>query len=180
MPSRGRVAVPLADGFDDDEFETVLARLREAGYQVHVIGAGHGTELVGRNHHVRVTVDRDVADIRSRDYVGLVLVHAGPYGLEDLPGIAPFVAAFDRFERPTLVFATSSPLLPSAPADGQPITHRIRSTSPATLEQACWAFIDQLERGITDGRSPALPRARATSTAGILPGAEVEFPWNVL
>lgn len=159
MPSRGRVAVPLADGFDDDEFETVRERLREAGYQMHVISGAASTELVGRNHHFRVPVDRAATDVRARDYVGLVLIHAGPYGLEDVPGLTDFIAAFERFERPTLSFASSS------------------FASSSNIEQACWAFIDRLERGITDSRSAALPRA-ATTTDPI--GPSVDFPWNVL
>ena len=157
MPSRGRVAVPLADGFDDDELETVRERLREAGYQMHVISGAVGTELAGRNHHVRVKVDRAATDVRARDYVGLVLIHAGPYGLEDVPGLTDFIAGFERFDRPTLAFAAAS-----------------------NIEQACWAFIDRLERGFYENSAPALPRARATTTLGGSTRTDVEFPWNVL
>lgn len=153
MPSKGNVAVPLADGFNEDEFDTLRAQLRDAGYQMHVIGARTGTELIGRNHRFPVKVDRAVADVRPGDYVGLAVLHAGPYGLEDVPGIDSFVTDFARFERPTLVF----------------------TPPPPDLEQACWAFVDQLERGISDSaRSPALSRATAAVET------DVEFPWSVL
>lgn len=186
MPSRGNVAIPLADGFDDDEFETVRQRLREAGYQVHVLGATAGTEVVARDHRTRARIDRAASDVRARDYVGVALVDAGPYGLVDVPGIPAFIAAFDRFERPLLVFRANVTLLPPA-REGSPVSHRIRCTSPPNLEQACWAFVDRLERGY-EARTPAAHDRAAEAHDERMPGmgplnrdgSGIEFPWNVL
>lgn len=187
MPSRGNVAIPLTDGFDDDEFETVRERLREAGYGVHVIGASAATELVARDHHTRVRVDRAASEVRPRDYVGVVLVDAGPYGLVDIPGVPAFIHAFDRFERPVLVFKANASLLPP-PSEGAPVSHRIRCTAPSNLEQACWAFVDRLENGFAARSTPAAHdravEAHGERMPGMGPlhrdGSGIEFPWNVL
>ena len=54
-----KVAVLLASGFEDSEFDEPVRALREAGHEVIVIGAKKGEKLEGKNGDV--TTETDVA-----------------------------------------------------------------------------------------------------------------------
>ena len=51
-----RIAVPLADDFEDVEFSVPLQRLREAQHEVVVIGSRTGTTVEGKRHRVKADV----------------------------------------------------------------------------------------------------------------------------
>ena len=68
-----RVAVVIADGFEDREFDQPRAALEAAGQDVSVIGVAAGARLVGKARQVEVTVDAGIADVESADFDALLI-----------------------------------------------------------------------------------------------------------
>ncbi|EGQ1786486.1 type 1 glutamine amidotransferase [Staphylococcus pseudintermedius] len=67
-----KVAVLLADEFEDVEFTCPKEALEEAGHETVVIGTTANAEVVGK-HGTKVTVDLSIADAKPEDYDGLLL-----------------------------------------------------------------------------------------------------------
>ncbi|ARJ50143.1 type 1 glutamine amidotransferase domain-containing protein [Staphylococcus lutrae] len=67
-----KVAVLLANEFEDIEFTSPKAALEAAGHQTVVIGNSTEEEVVGK-HGEKVSVDVSIADAKPEDYDGLLL-----------------------------------------------------------------------------------------------------------
>jgi protease I len=96
-----RIAMILADGFEDSEFKIPYDRLRAAGFTVDVIGAERGQELKGKNGKVTVRADKSIDEVRPEEYAALVI--PGGYSPDHLRAdkrFVDFVKAFDRLGRP--------------------------------------------------------------------------------
>lgn len=67
-----KVAVLLADEFEDIEFTSPKEAIENAGHEVVVIGNEANAEVVGK-HGEKATVDVAIADAKPEDYDGLLL-----------------------------------------------------------------------------------------------------------
>lgn len=100
MAQRSRVACIIGDGFEDSEFRIPYDRLREAGYQVDLIGAKAGQKLAGKQGKEKVQAEKGIAEARPDDYVALLI--PGGYSPDHLridPRFVEFVRAFDATQR---------------------------------------------------------------------------------
>lgn len=68
-----KIAIPLADDFEDAEFDIPYTRLREAGHETVVVGKEAGAELTGKRDDVTATVDEAAADVDADDFDAVVI-----------------------------------------------------------------------------------------------------------
>jgi protease I len=72
VPLEGmRVAVLVAEGFEDLEYWVTVMRLREAG--ASVTSVGHSTEPVRGKNGLKATPDRAAADVAATDFDAIVI-----------------------------------------------------------------------------------------------------------
>ena len=71
-----RIACLLAEGFEDSEFAVPTKALRDAGFEVDIVGVNAGQQLQGKAHKESTTTTRGIADCSVVDYLG-VLVPGG-------------------------------------------------------------------------------------------------------
>ncbi len=111
----GKVACLLAAGFEDSEFRVPVDRLREAGYQVDVIGMKAGEKLHGEKGKETVTTDLGIDDADVDRYVGLLI--PGGYSPDKLRAddrFVQFVKDFDATKRPLAAVCHGPQLLLTA------------------------------------------------------------------
>lgn len=68
-----KVAIVLADDFEDVEFETPHTTLLEHGHEVTVIGTAESKEITGKRGRVRYTIDCGVDQVSPTDFDALVI-----------------------------------------------------------------------------------------------------------
>jgi protease I len=68
-----KVAIVLADDFEDSEFETPHSALLEHGHEVTVIGLQEAKELTGKQGRVTHTVERTVDQVTAGEFDALVI-----------------------------------------------------------------------------------------------------------
>jgi hypothetical protein len=68
MANNKKVACLLGSGFEDSEFRIPYDRLREAGYEVEIIGEKAGRLLEGKAGKEQAKADRGVEEVRPADY----------------------------------------------------------------------------------------------------------------
>ncbi|MBI5974721.1 type 1 glutamine amidotransferase domain-containing protein [Staphylococcus canis] len=100
-----KIAVLLADEFEDIELTSPKEAIEEAGHEAVIIGDEAGSEVVGK-HGEKVKVDVSIADAKPEDYDGLLL--PGGFSPDHLRGDAEgrygtFAKYFMKESRP--VFA---------------------------------------------------------------------------
>lgn len=111
----GRVACLLAAGFEDSEFRVPVDRLRQAGYQVDVIGSKAGEKLRGEKGTETATTDLGIDDADVDHYVGLLI--PGGYSPDKLRAddrFVQFVKDFDATKRPLAAVCHGPQLLLTA------------------------------------------------------------------
>jgi len=97
-----RIAIILADLFEDPEFRVPYDRLREAGHEVVVIGADAGKKIEGKQHKEIVTSDKGIADVSADDFDAIVI--PGGYSPDKLrmdPRMISFTRAIFDAGKPT-------------------------------------------------------------------------------
>ncbi len=105
-----KIAVVLADDFEDVEFSTPKAVLLEAGHQVEVIGVEPGV-VIGK-HGTEVSVDLAAADADPNDYAALLIPGGfSPDHLRTNDAIVEFVASIARSQRPIAAVCHAPSLL---------------------------------------------------------------------
>src|SRR5262249_24842193 len=112
-----RIAVPLASDFEDVEYTTPLARLREADHEVAVIGSEAGREVEGKRHRVKVRIDAAAERVKPADLDMLVI--PGGYSPDHLrtdPAVVSFVRRFCDSGRPVAAICHGPQLLIEADA----------------------------------------------------------------
>jgi protease I len=112
---RGKVACLLAEGFEDSEFRIPYDRLRQAGYDVEIIGTKAGDKLDGEHDKETATTDLGIDDAQVDDYEGLLI--PGGYSPDKLRADERFVAFvkdFDRTGRPLAAVCHGPQLLLTA------------------------------------------------------------------
>lgn len=77
-----RIAILAANDFKDVELTVPLERLREAGYDVSIVGPTSGTKISDKDKELKVPVDLGVADISVDDFDALII--PGGYSPDNL------------------------------------------------------------------------------------------------
>ncbi|MBA8779126.1 type 1 glutamine amidotransferase [Staphylococcus schleiferi subsp. coagulans] len=67
-----KIAVLLADQFEDIEFTSPKEALEEVGHEIEVIGNTANSEVVGK-HGAKATVDVSIADAKPENYDAILL-----------------------------------------------------------------------------------------------------------
>jgi len=112
---RGKVACLLASGFEDSEFRVPYDRLRQAGYDVEIIGTRAGEKLEGERKKETAKTDLGIDEVQVSDYEGLLI--PGGYSPDKLRADERFVAFvrdFDRTGRPLAAVCHGPQLLLAA------------------------------------------------------------------
>jgi protease I len=68
-----KIAVLVADMFEDSEFRIPYDRLRAAGHEVDIVGLEAGKEVVGKREKERVKIEKAVSTLSESDYDALVI-----------------------------------------------------------------------------------------------------------
>ncbi|HSS39074.1 MAG TPA: type 1 glutamine amidotransferase domain-containing protein [Polyangia bacterium] len=111
----GKIACLLGPGFEDSEFRIPFDRLRQAGYQVDIIGAKAGEKLKGDKGKETATTDLGIDDADVDNYVGLLI--PGGYSPDKLRAddrFVQFVRDFDATKRPLAAVCHGPQLLLTA------------------------------------------------------------------
>jgi protease I len=110
-----KIACLLADGFEDSEFRVPYDRLRDAHYDVEIVGARAGQELSGYKKHETATTDLSIDDADPESYDGLLIPGGqSPDHLRADPRFVDFVKKFDATGRPLAAVCHGPQLLLSA------------------------------------------------------------------
>jgi protease I len=96
-----RIAVLLANDFEDSEFSVPRERLIRAGHTLVLVGRRAGETVRGKHGQVEATVQQ-AADGLSTDGFGALLIPGGhsPEALRSDEGVVDFVRRFARTGRP--------------------------------------------------------------------------------
>jgi protease I len=68
-----KIAIPLADGFEDSEFAVPYERLREAGHEVTVFGTKAGETVTGKRGNARHRVEAEAASLKPEEFDALLI-----------------------------------------------------------------------------------------------------------
>ena len=68
---REKIACLLANGFEDSEFRVPYDRLRQAGYEVDIIGTRAGDELRGEHQKEVAKTTLSISEVDVADYEGM-------------------------------------------------------------------------------------------------------------
>lgn len=176
----GRIAIALADGFEDSEFQVPCDRLRAAGHEIIIVGTAQGAKLRGKRGRVTTTVEAAAADIDLAAIAALVIPGGrSPERLRHDPHMLALVRALGRGR--TLIAAICHGPLLLIEADlvrGRTLTswpgvrpeleragatwidravvvdgNLVTARKPADLEQFCAAILERLPE-----KSGARPR----------------------
>lgn len=90
-----RIAMPLAEGFEDSEFTVPFDRFRNLGHEVVITGTKAGQVIVGKKGQASARVDRAASDLLPDEFDALVI--PGGYSPDHLrtdPDVVRFVRDF--------------------------------------------------------------------------------------
>jgi protease I len=153
-----RIAVPLAEGFEDSEFTVPRERLVENGHQIVVIGEEAGKMLEGKRAEATVRVDAASDSVDAGDFDALLI--PGGYSPDRLRTHAPTVEFVQRFaETERLVAAICHG--PQLLIEADLVEGRALTSWPSVrkdLENAGARWLDQevvIDRNLVTSRGPA-------------------------
>lgn len=174
-----RVAIPLAQGFEDCEFDVPRRHLRDAGHQVVVLGLEAGDEVRGKRGEVTARVDTTAGKVDPGEFDALVIPggHA-PDRLRLDAELVEFVERFWHTGRLVAAICHGPQLLIEADVlDGRTITswpsvrtdlenagaiwvdgpvvedeNLVTSRGPRDLERFCTAILERLHDGEVTSR----------------------------
>ncbi|MDY8109959.1 type 1 glutamine amidotransferase domain-containing protein [Fulvimarina sp. 2208YS6-2-32] len=102
--SAAKIAILATDGFEQVELTEPLAKLKEAGAQVHVISTKSGSIRGWDQDHwdKEIAVDKQLSEVRVTDYDALVLPggQINPDVLRADPKVVSFVREFFNSKKP--------------------------------------------------------------------------------
>jgi protease I len=90
-----RIAMPLAEGFEDSEFTVPYERLKAEGHEILVIGAAKGDRLQGKRGRAKVFTDAAASEVQADEFDALVI--PGGYSPDHLrldPDVVSLVRQF--------------------------------------------------------------------------------------
>ncbi len=87
-----KIAVPIADEYEDSEYEVPVDELRRAGHEVTTVGAQRGQRVRGKRGDSQTTVDLAAKEARAEDF-SVVFIPGGhsPDNLRTDSGVVRFV-----------------------------------------------------------------------------------------
>lgn len=97
-----RIAIPLAEDFEDSEFTVPVDELKNAGHEVVVFGTKAGEIMTGKQRQARATIEHVAADLEPADFDALLI--PGGYSPDHLRLDEDVVGFVRRF------FATGKPV----------------------------------------------------------------------
>jgi protease I len=113
--AQGRIACLLGPGFEDSEFRVPYDALKNAGYQVDVIGPKAGMELKGYKGKETVKADKGIDEVRPEDYQALLIPGGhSPDQLRKDKKFVEFVKKLDGLKRPLAAVCHGPQLLLTA------------------------------------------------------------------
>ena len=183
-----KIACVLGVHFEDSEFRIPYDRLREAGYQVDVIGVKAGEELKGYKGKEKVKADKSIDQVKAEDYDALLIPGGqSPDHLRADRRMVEFVKKFDQAGKPIAAVCHGPQLLIAAHlVKGRTLTawqtiqddlrqigatvkdepvvrdrNWITSRKPDDLQQFSDAIVEELERSESgvDANRPSQPGA---------------------
>ena len=107
-----RIAMPLADEFEDTEFQVPYDRLRAVGHDVTIVGRRAGLSVMGKNATARTRVDTTAKDLHVEDFEALVI--PGGHSPDELrldEELVDFVRRFGESGRPIAAICHGPQLL---------------------------------------------------------------------
>jgi protease I len=180
-----KIACVLGQGFEDSEFRIPYDRLKEAGYQVDVIGLKAGEELKGYRGKEKVKAEKSIDQVKAADYDALLIPGGqSPDHLRVDKRMVDFVKQFDDQAGKLIAAVCHGPQLMMAAhlvkgrtltawqtiqddlqqmganVKDQPVVkdrNWITSRKPEDLEQFSSAIIEELERGDAGLRDTGRP-----------------------
>ncbi|MAT52280.1 MAG: protease [Porticoccaceae bacterium] len=123
LDSQKKVAVLLADGFEDSELTVPLEYLQSRGVRCELIGSEADKGIAGK-HGYRVATDKAVTGVDERDYDGLLIPGGhSPDKLRADEAAVAFVKAFFNAGKPVAAICHGPQLLIDADVvDGKTVT----------------------------------------------------------
>jgi protease I len=166
-----RIAIPLADGFEDSEFSVPRDRLRAAGHQLTVFGRAAGATVKGKRGKASAEVEVAAASLDPDEFDALLIPGGhSPDHLRTDAATVHFVRHFSRSGKPVAAICHGPQLLIEAEVvEGRTLTsapavrkdlenagakwvdrevvideHLITSRGPEDLDAFCRAVLDEL------------------------------------
>lgn len=100
MANNKKVACLIGEGFEDSEFRKPYDRLREAGYEVDLIGHKAGEKLSGKQGKEKIKATHGIDEVRPEQYAALFIPGGhSPDKLRADERFVRFVRDFDGLER---------------------------------------------------------------------------------
>jgi protease I len=96
-----KVAVVLANDFEDSEFRIPVERLEAAGHRLTVIGKREGDTVEGKRHQERAVIEASADRRKAEEFDGLLI--PGGYSPDKLRGedaVVKFVQDFAKQAKP--------------------------------------------------------------------------------
>jgi len=113
--SKGRIAVILADLFEDSEFQVPHDRLNKEGYETIVIGTDRKKAVSGKKGRVKVKPDRSIDEVDAAEFDALVI--PGGYSPDHLrtdPRMVAFTRSFFDAGKPVAAVCHGGSMLVEA------------------------------------------------------------------
>lgn len=107
-----RIAMPLAEGFEDSEFTVPYERLRDAGHEVVILGTDAGMKVTGKRGDASAEVDQTAGHAVVESFDALVI--PGGYSPDRLrldSRLVDFVRTFFETGRPVAAICHGPQLL---------------------------------------------------------------------
>ena len=112
VSSMARIAMPLAEDFEDSEYTVPFERLREAGHEVVVFGPAGGETVQGKRGEARASVTATAEALEPDDFDALVI--PGGYSPDHLrldEATVAFVRDFCESDKPVAAVCHGPQLL---------------------------------------------------------------------
>ena len=110
-----RIAILIADMFEDCEYLQPAAAFRENGHDIIHIGLKSGENVTGEKEQTRVMIDAVAADVNSADFDALFIPGGNsPDKLRTDAGAVRFVRSFMEAGKPVFVICHGPQLLITA------------------------------------------------------------------
>ena len=144
-----KVAVVLADDFEDSEFKVPYDRLSAEGHDVVVVGTERGKTLKGKKGKETATVDSTPDDVDASEFAALVIPGGySPDKLRTHRGIVDFVGKFGADDKPIAAICHAGSLLVEADlVDGRRVTSWASIRTDLENAGADWEDAEVVEDG---------------------------------
>jgi protease I len=152
-----RIAIPLAQDFEDSEFSVPCKRLERAGHRVMVFGEKAQQKVRGKRHEVETTTKAAADELRPNDFDALVIPGGySPDHLRTSASVVNFVREFVQTGKPVAAICHGPQLLIEADS----VEGRTLTSWPSVrkdLENAGATWVDQevvIDEALITSRKP--------------------------